>query len=95
MQNAPRCHAVYSMAYASGKARFEPANKRYFPQQQDSFKFQEGAQKAPTPVGPHNHCRFTAKWRESFPGKPMIRSVKSPHVLAAGPDCHLFVHRIA
>lgn len=94
MQNVPRCLAVFSTGCAFGRARFELANKQFFPQQQDSFQFQGGAQKAPTPVGRYGYCRCTAKSLKSFPGKPTIRSVKSPHVLAAGPDCYLFVHRM-
>lgn len=85
-------HAEFLMDGASGRFGFEPTDEQFFPQQQDSFQFQRVTQKAPTPVGRHAYCRLTAKSPESFPRKPTIRSVKSPHVLAADPECYLFVH---
>ena len=91
-QCALQSHAEFSMDGASGRFRFEPADEQFFPQQKDSFQFQRGSEKAPTPVGQHDYCKLTAKSPESFPGKPTIRSVKSPHVRAAGPECYLFVH---
>ena len=91
-RSVSRRYAVFSTGGASGKAQFEPAAEQFFLEQQDSFKFQREAQIVPTPVGRHAYCRLTAKSPESFPGKPTIRSVKSPHVRAAGPECYLFVH---